>query len=354
MKRTLLAAAFALLASPALPGRAADPPPAAGPIVTKAPHDWIVYDDNSLTPVVDEVSRHLADARMAFDAKDPDRAAAELHQVAAALKEQSARVAEPDKDRTRSQSKRARIAARHLRTTAAKVEAAAAAVEAGKITSVVQFDKTIDKVARSDMERRWLISDVTSWYAVSDEPQRHFTVALAAYAKKDYEATAADIRKATSYLRLEADRASGDAKLELDSSALELDQLADAAGKGVATDAHAMTGAFAKADHALALEERGKAFEFWTRKQYDKAGYELKAAAHGLEGAAGWMGDAAKAGSSKTVAGTRLLGDKLAFGAAWTHEEVAKGFTSLGEGINALGQKIAGSKKAPTVNVGAG
>jgi len=72
MKRTLLAAAFALLASPALPGRAADPPPAAGPIVTKAPHDWIVYDDNSLTPVVDEVSRHLADARMAFDAKDPD------------------------------------------------------------------------------------------------------------------------------------------------------------------------------------------------------------------------------------------------------------------------------------------
>jgi len=37
----------------------------------------------------------------------------------------------------------------------------------------------------------------------------------------------------TSYLRLEADRASGDAKLELDSSALELDKLADAAGKGV-------------------------------------------------------------------------------------------------------------------------
>jgi hypothetical protein len=40
------------------------------------------------------------------------------------------------------------------------------------------------------------------------------------------------------------------------------------------------------------------------------------------------------------------LGDKLASGATWTRDEVAKGFESLGNGINAVGQKIGGTKKA--------
>jgi hypothetical protein len=45
------------------------------------------------------------------------------------------------------------------------------------------------------------------------------------------------------------------------------------------------------------------------------------------------------------VADTKTLGDKLASGATWTREEVAKGFESLGHAINALGQKIGSSKR---------
>ena len=37
-----------------------------------------------------------------------------------------------------------------------------------------------------------------AWYPVSEEPQRHFTDAVAAYAKKDYQAAATDIRMETS------------------------------------------------------------------------------------------------------------------------------------------------------------
>jgi hypothetical protein len=196
------------------------------------------------------------------------------------------------------------------------------------------------------MERRWLVTDVTTWYAVSEEPQRHFTDAVAAFAMKDYRAAATDIRKATSYLRLEADRATGAAKQELERVVGELDVLAASVERGAIKHEQSMTRVFARADHALALEHRSKAAESWARKEYDKAGYELKAAAQGLESAASWIGGEAKAGASATVADTRALGDRLVAGGAWTRDEIAKGFESLGNGINALGQKIGSTKKA--------
>ena len=113
-----------------------------------------------------------------------------------------------------------------------------------------------------------------------------------------------------------------------------------------------MDKAFANANHALALAHRAKAAESWIRKEYDKAGYELKAAAQGLESAAGWAGAEAKAGAVAVVADTKALGDKLASGATWAHDEVVKGFESLGNAINALGQKIGSNKKAKPVSVG--
>lgn len=52
------------------------------------------------------------------------------------------------------------------------------------------------------------------------------------------------------------------------------------------------------------------------------------------------------------MADTKTVDDKLASGATWTREEVAKGVESLGNAINALGQKIGTSKKAEPVHVG--
>src|SRR5664279_691049 len=66
------------------------------PILTKAPEDWIIYDDTSFTPVVDDVSRHLDAARKVFDAKDSEKAATEMRAVADELKEQAARAGKED------------------------------------------------------------------------------------------------------------------------------------------------------------------------------------------------------------------------------------------------------------------
>ncbi len=189
--------------------------------------------------------------------------------------------------------------------------------------------------------------------AAGGEPERHFAGASAAYARKDYKAAAADIRDATRYLRLEAGRATGDAQQELDSSIAQLDTLAASIERGAVNGEQSTANAFAKADHALALEHRAKAADYWARKEYDKAGRELTAAAHGLQSAAGWAGSAAKADASATVADAVTLGDKLAAGGAWTRAEVAKGFESLGNGIDALGGRIGGTGKASRVDVGA-
>jgi hypothetical protein len=327
-------------------------------VAATAPDDWIIYDATTYTPVVDAVSRHLDAARKAFDAKDSKTAAAEMRAVAAELKLQAARAGKEDvalengdKALLAADTKYAHDSIKHMNASASKVSAAAAAIESGKIKTQADLDKAIDKAARADMERRWLVTDVATWYPVSEEPQRHFTDAVAAYAKKDYKAAAADIRKATSYLRLEAGRAAGDAYWELHSSIVQLDKLAASVEKGTVNDEHSMARAFAKANHALALEHRSKAAESWARKEYDKAGYELKAAAHGLESAAGWVGGEASTGASATVADTRALGDKLAGGATWTRDEIGKGFESLGNGINALGQKISGTKMAATFHL---
>ncbi len=339
--------------TPAAPTAPTSPPAAAtAPVTIQSPTDWIAYEDMTYTPVADEISRHLAAARKAFDAKDHKKAAEEMRAVADELKKQGARAAKADTARANAEMTLAHDTATRMDLTAQKVTAAAVALESGKITTQADLDKTLDKAARADMERRWLVTDVTIWYPVSEEPQRHFGSALEAYVKKDYQAAATEIRKATSYLRLEAGRATSEAKQALETSVGELETLAASLGKETVKDEKTLVTAFTHSSHALALAHRAKAAESWVHKEYDKAGYELKAAAHGLESAANWAGAEAKTGAAAAVAETKALGAKLASGATWTREELAKGFESLGNAINALGQKIGSSKKAAPVNVG--
>ena len=338
--------------TPALSTAPATSASAAAPVAIQSPTDWIAYEDMTYTPVADEISRHLAVARRAFDAKDHKKAAAEMRTVADELKKQGARAAKADTARAKVEMTLAHDTATRMDRVAQKVTAAAVALESGKITTKADLDKALDKAARADLEHRWLVTDATTWYPVAEEPQRHFGSAFDAYVKKDSHAAAIEILKATSYLRLEAGRATSEAQQALETSVAELDTLAASVEKETVKDEKTLVTAFIHSHYALSLAHRTKAAESWTRKEYDKVGYELKAAAHALESAAGWAGTEAIAGAAMAAADTKVLGDKLATGATWTREEVAKGFESLGTAINALGQKIGSSKKAAPVSMG--
>ena len=345
----LPATAPATLPSAAATAAAASP---RSPVTAKSPADWIQYEDTTFTPVLDDVSSHLAAVRTALAKKDNAKAAEAMQSAARALQAQGDRAAKVDRQLAAADMQAARETHARIVALTKQFDATAAQIKTGKISTTAALDKQLGKASRADLERRWLVSDVTTWYPVAEEPQRHFGAAAEAYAKKDYKAAATEVRKAAAYVRLESARAVGDVKQDLDAANSRLEQTAQALDKGALKSEKEMDKVFANANHALALAHRAKAAESWARKAYDQAGYELKAAAHGLESAATWTGTEAKAAASTTAADARAVGDKLANGGVWAKNEVAKSFDSMGDALNKLGQSIGSKSKASPFDVG--
>jgi hypothetical protein len=145
----------------------------------------------------------------------------------------------------------------------------------------------------------------------------------------------------------------GDAHEALDRADAELQKTARALDLHTVKAEQDMDKVFADAGHALALAHRAKAAESWAHKAYDQAGYELKAAAQGLEQAAAWAGVTASSAAHAGVSDARAVGDKLARGGVWARDEVARGFVSLGGAIDQLGHAIGAKPKASPFDVGA-
>lgn len=327
--------------------------PAKAPAPAEAPPEWIEFDDFTFTPVIDDVSRHLAQARAALAGKHTEKAAQAMHAAARALEVQAHQAARLDRQRAATDLEAAKDVHARMVVLTRQLDAVAAQIKAGKVTSLAALDKTIGKAQRADLERRWLVSDVTTWYPVADEPQRHFDAARADVAKKEPKAAAIEVRKAASYLRLEAARASGEVKKGLENANAELDRTAALLDQGALGTEKDLERTFAGADHALAMAHRSRAAESWARKAYRQTGYELKAAAHGLESAAAWTGTEAKGAAAAAAADARAIGGKLASGGVWAKDEVAKGFASLGNGLDKLAQAIGSKSKASPFDVGA-
>ena len=123
-------------------------------------------------------------ARKAVEAKDSKKAAAELRAVANELKAQSGRATPIDNSRTPAETKLAQDIARRLQAIAMEVDDAAGALESGKLRTEAELDKVMDRAARANMDRRWEVTDVATRYPLSEEPQRHFTDAMAAFEKR--------------------------------------------------------------------------------------------------------------------------------------------------------------------------
>ena len=348
-----LGAAAQAAKTPAAPPSAATAASPKTPVTAKSPTDWIQYEDATYTPVLDEVSSHLAAARAALAKKDNVKAAEAMQAAARALETQGDRAAKVDRQLAAADMKAARETHARMVALTKQLDTTAAQVKAGKVPTTAALDKTLGKASRADLERRWLVTDVTTWYPVAEEPQRHFGAAVEAYAKKDYKAAATEVRKAAAYVRLESARAVGDVKKGLDAANADLEKTAQSLDKGALMAQKGIEKVFANANHALALAHRAKAAESWARKAYDQAGYELKAAAHGLESAAAWTGAEAKSAASAATADARVVGDKLASGGVWAKNEVAKGFESLAGALNKLGQSIGSKGKASPFDVGA-
>lgn len=170
-------------------------------------------------------------------------------------------------------------------------------------------------------------------YFFVDEPEGHLHQAHENFLKKDFKGAAAEIRKATNFLKLEAARATGEGKKTLATSIDELEKLASDVEKGTVKSANDLGKAFARAHHALAVHHHLKASEAWAKKETSKTGHELKAAASHLERALAWSGHEIEAAVVKVMETGRGIGEKLIQGTRWTADEVGKALKALGEKI---------------------
>lgn len=308
-----------------------------------SPVEWIVYGDSTQTPVVDEISRQLAVVRAALIQGEHPKAALAMRSAAELLKRQGEHARRMDSVLAAEYAQAGRETHTRMAALARHLEDTAAAIQSGEISSAQALDRTLGDIQRSDLERRWLVADATLWYPVSEEPQRHFNAAIEAFAKAHHEQAAVEVQKAAAYLRLEAARAAGDTKSALDGSAAELTKLASSLERGTRGAGADIKLAFARAEHALAASHRVKAVESWTGKAYRDAGYELMAAAHGLESSATWIDAEAVREASHAAEATRALAEKLVGGGVWAKDEISRGLQALGRALDRVGRAL----KAP-------
>jgi len=172
------------------------------------------------------------------------------------------------------------------------------------------------------------------------KPKADFQKAHESFMKKDFKASATEIRKGADYLRKEAESAGSKGKRMLAASVKELDKLADSVEKGAVKSDKELKGAFSRAEQAVANNDYVKATDSWARKETKETGHALNAAAEHMEQAADWSGRKLKAGGAKTIEEGREVSGKLVKGTGYVSEEVDKALKSMGDAISGFGRKI--------------
>jgi len=173
-----------------------------------------------------------------------------------------------------------------------------------------------------------------------DSPGEHFHKAKQSFLKKDFKASADEIRKGAAFLRLQAARATEEGKKGLIVSISELEKLANDIEKGTVTSAETLDRAFARAHHKLAQHHYLKALDYKAKKDTMRLGHALKAAAVHLEHGFAWSGHELEAATVKIVRTALDLSGKLIEGTGLITEEVGKAIDYIGEEIKKLGKMM--------------
>jgi len=158
--------------------------------------------------------------------------------------------------------------------------------------------------------------------------------------RHDGAATARTLRSAAVVVRQEAREANDIGGLWLTRSADELDTLANSIASGAQTSERALDNAFARLEHAEALNRVANATGEFAKQERTRAGDELKSAVEHFERAAKNARIDLDSRASKVAANARELGQRLSDGAAATSNEFLRTVTALDTQIRRLGDRI--------------
>lgn len=206
------------------------------------------------------------------------------------------------------------------------------------------------KMSNAPPEARpgWIIVDEEIWIRLNDEPSHHMREAHESFAQQELETASNELLKASAYLHIAARNGAIDAKKLLTASALELDRLADDVHAVDSTTIATLDSAFARAEHALAVNHHSKAHLALSNNKSRSAGHYLASAITNIENAAKWTGRELEGTALTTVEGLRFLSGKLVEGTGFVVDEAGKGVTWVGDEVIRLGKAIEQHRKTET------
>lgn len=179
----------------------------------------------------------------------------------------------------------------------------------------------------------------------TDEPSHHVGLAHEHFLKKDYAKSAAEIRKAEGFVKLETARSNEESETALADAAARLEKLAAAVESGSVTSAEEVNSAFARVEHALALHHQLKAEGYWKANDYLSVGPDLKAAAANLKNSLKYAGGKVSVETEAAIKDAKEIGQKLMEGARPADERVGAAIETLGDKIDEAGAKLEQPKK---------
>jgi hypothetical protein len=170
--------------------------------------------------------------------------------------------------------------------------------------------------------------------------EQTFQKAKQNYLEKNMNSAVEQIQKSASYMKAKAAKASDEGKEALNTSAKELEKLADDVKKGTVTSVKRMEETFARAYVALASDSHIKSTESWAKKETVKAGDALDSANKYLERSFAWAGQKIETRTKEVMKKSQELSLKLKKKGSVVVEDVGKSMKDAGNEIEKFGKRI--------------
>ena len=171
------------------------------------------------------------------------------------------------------------------------------------------------------------------WIIFAHDPAGYLHDAWENFIDGDIQDAAYHIRRAKSWLKLEAYRTEREAKDDLEASIRDLEGLIKALEEGSHPANKVLKVAFAKAEYALAYHHHRKALSYKATGNPEKMTYALDAASTHLMYGSVWAGRELDQNDAVAAKEARAIARKVKRGERWSLDRLREALKGLGRGI---------------------
>ncbi len=212
----------------------------------------------------------------------------------------------------------------------------------GFATDAVKLRSAADSLTEVTNQGGGFWVEEESWVEYMDQQlhQQFFLQARDALKRGNSKEAAQQLNHGVLYMRLEAGRATPEAKPMLKQSETQLKQVVDELKKGTMPPSGMLDTTYARANLALALHHYLKAKDNWDDRAAGIVGHDLKAAVNELQFAYAWSGRPLDDKTKKAAYDIAVVGQKMIDSGDYTTADVDNTLTSIGQQIDAFSKSF--------------